>query len=92
MLVTSRDLLVPARKCGYAVPALNVQNMESVKAVSEAAEEHSPAIMQVTPSVLKYAGLEYIRALARCPDMHPAFSSLFLSFSAFFRLFPAFLP
>lgn len=66
MLVTSRDLLVPARKCGYAVPALNVQNLESIKAVVEAAtEEMSPVILQLTPSAVKYAGLDYIMALAK---------------------------
>lgn len=66
MLVTSRDLLVPARKCGYAVPALNVQNLESIKAVVEAAtEEMSPVILQLTPSGVKYAGLDYIMALAK---------------------------
>lgn len=66
MLVTSRDLLVPARKCSYAVPALNVQNLESIKAAVEAAtEEMSPVILQLTPSAVKYAGLDYIMALAK---------------------------
>ena len=66
MLVTNKDLMVPARKNGYAIPALNVQNLESVKAVVEAAaEEKSPAILQITPSVIKYAGLDYIVALAK---------------------------
>jgi len=66
LLVTNKDLMVPARKNGYAIPALNVQNLESVKAVVEAAaEEKSPAILQITPSVIKYAGLDYIVALAK---------------------------
>jgi fructose-bisphosphate aldolase class II len=66
VLVTNKDLMVPARKNGYAIPALNVQNLESIKAVVEAAtEENSPAIMQITPSVIKYAGLNYITALAK---------------------------
>ena len=66
MLVTNKDLMVPARKNGYAVAAFNIQNLESMKAVVEAAtEEKSPAIMQVTPSVIKYAGLEYITTLAK---------------------------
>jgi fructose-bisphosphate aldolase class II len=66
MLVTNNDLMVPARKNGYAIPALNIQNMESIKAVVEAAtEEKSPVILQITPSVIKYAGLEYITALAK---------------------------
>jgi fructose-bisphosphate aldolase class II len=66
LLVTNKDLMVPARKNGYAIPALNVQNLESIKAVVEAAtEEKSPAILQITPSVIKYAGLDYIVALAK---------------------------
>ena len=66
MLVTNKDLMVPARKNGYAIPALNVQNLESVTAVAEAAaEEQSPVILQITPSVIKYAGLRYITGLAK---------------------------
>jgi fructose-bisphosphate aldolase class II len=66
MLVTNKDLMIPARKNGYAIAAFNIQNLESIKAVVEAAtEEKSPAIMQITPSVIKYAGLEYITALAK---------------------------
>jgi len=66
VLVTNKDLMVPARKNGYAIPALNVQNLESLTAVAEAAaEEKSPVIMQITPSVIKYAGLQYIVSLAK---------------------------
>jgi fructose-bisphosphate aldolase class II len=58
--------MVPARKKGYAVGAFNVQNLESMQAVAEAAaEEKSPAILQVTPSVIKYAGLPYISGLVK---------------------------
>ena len=58
--------MVPARKNGYAIAAFNIQNLESMKAVVEAAtEEKSPAIMQITPSVLKYADLEYITGLVK---------------------------
>ena len=66
MLVPNKDLMIPARKNGYAVGAFNVQNLESVQAVAEAAvEEKSPAILQITPSVIKYAGLPYISGLVR---------------------------
>jgi fructose-bisphosphate aldolase class II len=59
-------LMVPARKKGYAVGAFNVQNLESMQAVAEAAvEEKSPAILQITPSVIKYAGLPYISGLVK---------------------------
>jgi fructose-bisphosphate aldolase class II len=66
LLVTNKDLMVPARKNGYAIPAMNVQNLESLTAVAEAAaEEKSPVILQITPSVIKYAGLPYIVGLAK---------------------------
>ncbi len=66
MLVTNKELMVAARKGGYAIAAFNVQNMESVKAIVEAAmEEKSPAILQITPSVIKYAGMGYITSLVK---------------------------
>jgi len=66
MLVTNRDLLVPARRKGYAVGAFNVNNLETVLAVAEAAtEEKSPAIIAVTPSAIKYAGLPYVSKIAK---------------------------
>ena len=66
MLVTNKDLLVPARQRAYAVGAFNINNLESLLAVSEAAvEEKSPAIVAVTPSAIKYAGLPYISEIAK---------------------------
>lgn len=44
---------------GYAVGAFNVENMEMVMAVIKACEElNAPAILQTTPSTVKYAGLD----------------------------------
>lgn len=58
--------MVPARKNGYAIGAFNVQNLESTLAIVEAAaEEKSPVIMQITPSVIKYAGLAYITSIVK---------------------------
>lgn len=70
MLVTSRELLADAKKNKYAVGAFNVENMEMVMAVLNAAEEtKSPVIMQTTPGTIKYAGADMyfanIRAAAR---------------------------
>ncbi len=66
MLVTNKELMIPARKNGYAIGAFNVQNLESISAIAEAAiEEKSPVIMQITPSVIKYAGLAYISNLVK---------------------------
>lgn len=56
--VTTKQMLAAADKGGYAVGAFNVENMEMVMAVIKAAEElHAPAILQTTPSTIKYAGL-----------------------------------
>ena len=52
-------MLLDAQAKGYAVGAFNVENMEMVLAVVKAAEElNSPAILQTTPSTVKYAGLK----------------------------------
>lgn len=59
-LVTTKQLLLDAQKNGYAVGAFNVENMEMVQAVVDAAQElHSPVIMQTTPSTVKYADVDY---------------------------------
>lgn len=56
--VTSEEMMRKADKEGYAVGAFNVENMEMVMAVIKACEElRAPAILQTTPSTVKYAGL-----------------------------------
>ena len=66
MLVTSRELLLDAQKNKYAVGAFNVENMEMVLAVLNAAEEtRSPVIMQTTPGTLKFAGADFYFANIR---------------------------
>ena len=57
--VTTKQMLYKADREGYAVGAFNVENMEMVMAVIRACEEtNSPAILQTTPSTVKYAGLD----------------------------------
>ncbi len=66
MLVTGNEILLDAQKNGYAVGAFNVNNMEIVQAIIEAAEEtNSPAILQASQGGIKYAGVEYIAALGK---------------------------
>ncbi|MEM2105028.1 MAG: class II fructose-1,6-bisphosphate aldolase [Candidatus Bathyarchaeia archaeon] len=66
MLVTNKDLLVPASRNGYAVGAFNINNLEALLAVSEAAvEEKSPVIVAVTPSAIKYGGLAYLSEIVK---------------------------
>lgn len=65
-LVTTKEMLLDAQKRAYAVGAFNVENMEMVQAVIAAAEElQAPVIMQTTPSTVKYAELEYYRAMVK---------------------------
>lgn len=57
-LVTTRKMLIDAQNGHYAVGAFNVENMEMVMAVIQAAEElQAPVILQTTPSTVNYAGL-----------------------------------
>ncbi len=64
-LVPISVLLQRAEAGGYAVGAFNCNNMEIVQAIVAAAEaEKSPVIMQASQGAIKYAGIEYITALA----------------------------
>lgn len=66
MLVSAKKLLVPARAKGYAVPAMNVNNLEAVRAVIGAAEKmRSPVIIQTSEGAIEYAGIEYLAAIIR---------------------------
>jgi len=66
MLVTNRDLLFSAKRSPYAVGAFNINNLESLLAVVEAAvEEKSPVIVAVTPSAIKYGGLSYLAKIVK---------------------------
>ncbi len=69
-LVDSKEMLLKAQRGHYAVGAFNVENMEMVQAVIEAAEEmQASVILQTTPSTVRYAGVEAyaanVRAFAR---------------------------
>ena len=58
-LVTTQQMMSKADKEGYAIGAFNVENMEMVMAVIKACEQlQAPAILQTTPSTVKYAGLD----------------------------------
>ncbi len=51
---------------GYAIGAFNINNMEIIQAITEAAEEtQSPVILQVSAGARKYAKHEYLLALAQ---------------------------
>jgi len=59
-----RQLLDHAAEFGYGLPAFNVNNLEQVQAIMEAAAEtDSPVIMQASAGARKYAGEAFLRHL-----------------------------
>jgi fructose-bisphosphate aldolase class II len=63
-LVSLRELLDHAAVHGYGIPAFNVNNLEQVQAVMEAAKEvGSPVILQASAGARKYAGEAFIKHL-----------------------------
>lgn len=63
-LVSNHAMLIKAQQEGYAVPAFNVHNLETVQVIAEtAAEMRSPVIMAGTTGTYKYAGLGYLVAI-----------------------------
>ena len=63
-LVSMRQLLDHAAENGYGLPAFNVNNLEQVQAIMEAAAEtDSPVIMQASAGARKYAGEIFLRHL-----------------------------
>ena len=65
-LVTTTEMFKKAYAGGYAIGAFNINNMEIVQAITEAAAEaKSPVILQVSAGARKYAKHEYLMALAK---------------------------
>lgn len=66
MLVTNREVMSAAEAENYGIGAFNISNLEGLQAVIEASdEEKSPAIIGVTPSAIKYGGLEYLAGIVK---------------------------
>lgn len=64
-ITSTREMLLRAQKEGYAVPAFNIHNLETLQVVVDSAVSlRSPVIIAGTPSTINYAGAEYIRAMA----------------------------
>ena len=72
-LVSMRQLLDHAAENGYGLPAFNVNNLEQIQAIMEAAAEtNSPVIMQGSAGARKYAGEPYLRHLIEAAiETHP---------------------
>ncbi len=63
-LITLRQLLDHAAEKGYGIPAFNVNNLEQMRAVMQAADEtDSPVIVQASAGARKYAGSNFLRHL-----------------------------
>jgi fructose-bisphosphate aldolase class II len=63
-LVTSTEMFKKAYEGGYAIGAFNVNNMEIIQGITEAAkEENAPLILQVSAGARKYANHTYLMKL-----------------------------
>ena len=60
-IVTSKEMFEKAYKGGYAIGAFNVNNMEIIQGITEAAKEcNAPVILQVSSGARKYANRTYL--------------------------------
>jgi fructose-bisphosphate aldolase class II len=71
--ITLRQLLDHAAEHGYGVPAFNVNNLEQIQAIMEAAEAtQSPVILQASAGARQYAGEAYLRHMVLAAvETHP---------------------
>jgi fructose-bisphosphate aldolase class II len=72
-LISMRQLLDHAAENGYGMPAFNVNNMEQVHSIMQAADEtNSPVIMQGSAGARSYAGEPFLRHLISAAiEMYP---------------------
>ena len=60
-LVTTKEMFEKSMKEHFAVGAFNINNMEFIQAIVDAAkEENSPVILQASSSAIKYARINYL--------------------------------
>ncbi len=73
-LVSMRQLLDHAAENGYGIPAFNVNNLEQVQAIMEAAAEvNAPVIMQASAGARKYTGEKFLAHLIQAAiESYPA--------------------
>ncbi|SEI45313.1 fructose-bisphosphate aldolase, class II [Allopseudospirillum japonicum] len=63
-LISLRQMLDHAAEYGYGVPAFNVNNLEQMRAIMQAADKtDSPVIVQASAGARKYAGAPFLRHL-----------------------------
>ena len=73
MLVTTKEMFEKSMKEGFAIGAFNVNNMEIIQAIVDAAaEEKSPVILQASSSAIKYAKINYLMKMVEAAvEEHP---------------------
>ena len=72
-LVTTKDMFEKSIKENFAIGAFNVNNMEIIQAIVDAASEaNSPVILQVSSSAIKYARINYLMKMVQAAvEEHP---------------------
>ena len=71
-IVSTKEMFKKAYDGGYAIGAFNVNNMEIVQGITEAAAEvNSPLILQVSAGARKYAKHEYLIKLVEAAEADP---------------------
>ena len=73
MLVTTKEMFEKSMKEGFAIGAFNVNNMEIMQAIVDAASEsRSPVILQASSSAIKYARINYLMKMVKAAEEeHP---------------------
>ena len=63
-LVTTKEMFEKSMREGFAIGAFNVNNMEIIQAIVDAAaKENSPVILQASSSAIKYARPNYLKKM-----------------------------
>ena len=72
-MISLRQLLDHAAEHGYGVPAFNVNNLEQIQAIMQAAQRtNSPVILQASAGARKYAGEPFLRKMVEAAaEMYP---------------------
>ncbi len=72
-LVTTKEMFEKSMKEGYAIGAFNVNNMEIIQAIVDAAHDtNSPVILQASSSAIKYARINYLMKMVEAAlEEHP---------------------
>ena len=72
-LVTTTEMFKKSMEEGFAIGAFNVNNMEIIQGIVDAAAEtNSPVILQASSSAIKYAGIDYLMKMVEAATIvHP---------------------